>query len=73
LFRERKLREIFIFNANPWVGFVVLHHNVVEGLVFFDEVVFQEQSIVLSLGTMVVSNRCILPTMILVLYPKLFC
>ena len=43
-------RKRLIFNANPWIRFVVLELNIVFGLVFFDEVIFQQQCIQLRVN-----------------------
>jgi len=38
-------RESFFFDANPGIGFIILQHHVVAGLIFFYQVVFQQQSV----------------------------
>ena len=42
-------RESFVLDANPRIGFVVLQRNVIAWLILFDQVVFQQQSIQLSI------------------------
>ena len=46
--REENSGEVFVFNTNPRIGFVILHHHVIKRLMFLDEIIFQKQRIVFT-------------------------
>src|SRR6476661_1425761 len=41
--------ETFVFDDNPWIGFIILQHDVVLRLMLFDQTVFEQPSINFSI------------------------
>ncbi len=46
--RQENPRKILFLNANPGIGFVVLQHDIVKWLMFFDQIILQQQRIVFA-------------------------